>query len=212
MRQGLRLSVALIAALAATGPAAPVLARQVPAEADTRAILIPSNLSAYNQQGFNLPAVPRATGQDSVRGAGGISCQSSVSTSGPVFDAGVIGTNDVYARDAAALYGRITIPLGRKPKRIDCTKLYNLEVERLKLEIQMLRISQARGSVMNEDHMLQAAFEAARAAEAGPRAPIVATMLPEQPIQIDAAPVPLTVHPESWSPLEADGAKRFLFR
>lgn len=102
-------------------------------------IIVPSSSSSYNQQGFNLPTAPRSSGQDIVRGSGGISCQSAVGGNGPVFDMGIIGTNDIYSRDSTALYGRITVPLGKKPKRVDCTKLYDLEIQRLKMELQLMR-------------------------------------------------------------------------
>ena len=160
MRKILCLSVSLTFLLSDA-----VFAQQGPATVENPAILVPSNLSAFNQQGFNLPSVPRATGQDSVRGAGGISCQSSVSTNGPVFDAGFIGTNDVYARDAAALYGRITIPLGRKPKRIDCSTLYNLEVERLRLEVELLRRSAAESQALDREIAFREAQRAEKESE-----------------------------------------------
>lgn len=106
---------------------------------NTGPILVPSTSSSYNQQGFNLPSAPRPTGQDIVRGSGGISCQSAVSGNGPVFDLGVIGTNDIYSRDSTAVYGRITVPLGKKPRRVDCSKLYDLEIQRLKMELKLMR-------------------------------------------------------------------------
>ena len=111
-----------------------------PAQGDVATpVLLPSSSSYYNQQGFNLPSVSRPSGQDIIRGAGGVSCQSAVGGNGPVLDMGVIGTQDPYGRDGAAAYGRISIPLGHKPKRVDCTRLYELEVERLQLELRMLR-------------------------------------------------------------------------
>lgn len=47
------------------------------------------------------------------------------------------------------VYGRITIPIGA-PKRLDCSRLYDLEVERLKAEIDALR-SDGRGSAFVVD-------------------------------------------------------------
>ena len=102
-------------------------------------IFLPSTSSYYNQQGFNLPSQNRASGQDIVRGSGGISCQSAVGGGGPTLDMGVIGTEDPFGRDSASLYGRVTIPLGKSPKRVDCTRLYEMELQRLQLELEMLR-------------------------------------------------------------------------
>ena len=105
-------------------------------------IFLPSTSSYYNQQGFNLPSQTRPSGQDIVRGSGGISCQSAVGGAGPTLDMGVIGTEDPFGRDSASLYGRVTIPLGKKPKRVDCTRLYEMELQRLQLELEMLRVAQ----------------------------------------------------------------------
>lgn len=102
-------------------------------------IILPSTSSSYNQNGFNLPTIPNVTGQDIVRGSGGISCQSSVGSGGPNFDLGVIGSNDMFDRDSMSVYGRITVPLGKRPKRVDCTRLYDLEINRLQMELQLMR-------------------------------------------------------------------------
>ena len=36
-------------------------------------------------------------------------------------------------------YARLVIPLGQQPDRLDCKRLYNLEVDRLTSEVQALR-------------------------------------------------------------------------
>ena len=41
----------------------------------------------------------------------------------------------------ATAYARLTIPLGQRPRRIDCTRLYELEIGRLRREIEMLRLN-----------------------------------------------------------------------
>lgn len=101
-------------------------------------IIIPSQSSIYNQNAVHLPTPPSVSGQDVVRGAGGTSCQTAVASSGPFIDMGVIGSEDVYDRGTAALYGRVVVPLGRRPKRLDCTRLYELEIERMRMEIALL--------------------------------------------------------------------------
>ena len=42
--------------------------------------------------------------------------------------------------DLMAAYGRVVIPLGSRPKRLDCSKLYNLEVERLQIELDLMKM------------------------------------------------------------------------
>ena len=74
-------------------------------------------------------------------------CSQSVNSSGGYLDFGVAGGNlDTYGTtsatpDQSAIgYARIIIPLGQSPKRIDCSRLYDLEITRLKAEIQMLKV------------------------------------------------------------------------
>lgn len=112
-------------------------------------IILPSTSSSYNQNGFNLPSIPNATGQDIVRGSGGISCQSSVGSGGPNFDLGVIGSNDMFDRDSMSVYGRITVPLGKRPKRVDCTRLYDLEISRLQMELQLMRAGASSNNMLD---------------------------------------------------------------
>ena len=141
MRQDKRIALGL--ALAACAAAAPASAQLSDPLQTTQPIVVPNTSSSFNQQGFNLPTAPRATGQDIVRGAGGISCQSAVASGGPSLDMGVIGTNDIFDRESTALYGRVTIPLGKRPKRVDCTRLYELEVSRLQMELELMRAAHA---------------------------------------------------------------------
>ena len=100
----------------------------------------PSQSSIYNQNSVYLPTPPVAHGTDSVRGAAGVSCQSAVGSGGPYLDIGLIGSQDVYNRDTASVYGRIVVPLGDRPKRPDCTKLYELEIARMRMELDLLRM------------------------------------------------------------------------
>ncbi|WDI32987.1 hypothetical protein PUV54_07225 [Hyphococcus flavus] len=104
------------------------------------ALVVPSQSSVYNQNSVYLPSPPIVHGQDIVRGASGMSCQTAVASGGAYLDVGLIGSQDVYNRDTAALYGRVVVPLGDRPERPDCTKLYKLEIARLSLELEMLRM------------------------------------------------------------------------
>ena len=101
-----------------------------------------------NQTGLNLPGVTLPSGHDEVRAADGTTCRSAVSGNGAYVDMGVIGhgDNSQHSRNLAA-YGRVVIPLGAPRGRVDCRQLYNLELERLKAEIRLLR--QGGGKVIN---------------------------------------------------------------
>jgi hypothetical protein len=92
-----------------------------------------------NESGFNLPGVTLPQGQDEVHAADGTTCRSAVSGSGAYVDLGVIRGNSQSDNDVAT-YGRVVIPIGRTPKRVDCSRLYELEVERLQLELKLLKM------------------------------------------------------------------------
>ena len=100
-----------------------------------------------NVQGFNLPGVQLPQGADEVRAADGTTCRSAVSGNGAYLDLGVIGTpkttttnTRTSTEQAFSAYGRVVIPLGRSAKRLDCTQLYALEIERLKIELRLMQM------------------------------------------------------------------------
>ncbi|MFD2054520.1 hypothetical protein ACFSQT_15905 [Mesorhizobium calcicola] len=117
------LTVALAAMLARISP---VLAEDV------------YNLN-QNESGFNLPGVTLPQGQDEVHASDGTTCRSAVSGTGAYLDLGVIRGNNQSNNDVAT-YGRVVVPIGRSPKRVDCSRLYELEVERLQLELKLLKM------------------------------------------------------------------------
>ena len=38
-------------------------------------------------------------------------------------------------------YVRVTVPLGHKPERLDCSRLYELEIARMQREIELLKLA-----------------------------------------------------------------------
>jgi hypothetical protein len=79
-----------------------------------------------------------------------VRCSQSINSNGGYLDLGVAGgdLNTYYnssgsgaaAPQGTVGYARIIIPLGNSPKRLDCNHLYEMEIQRLKAEIQMLQI------------------------------------------------------------------------
>ncbi|QJU57492.1 hypothetical protein HL653_06530 [Sphingomonas sp. AP4-R1] len=120
--------------------------------------LVVGGLAAPAQAGTSgvyLPPAPTGSGgEDSIETSGGTRCRQSINSSGPYVDLGVAGTTSstrdrnnqssiLYADQApneATAYARITIPIGRKPQRIDCSQVFELEVARLKREIELLKL------------------------------------------------------------------------
>ena len=120
--------------------------------------------SASAQQGIYLPSAPQGPGgEDTIESASGTRCRQSINSNKGYVDVGVAGSarskvpmgsreagsanpNGVFVtindRDREALaYARVTIPLGNQPQRIDCSRIYELEIERLRQEIAVLRMN-----------------------------------------------------------------------
>jgi hypothetical protein len=100
---------------------------------------------AYAEETFQLPGVALAQGSDEVRAADGTSCRSSLGSDGAYVDMGMIGKKNQFNQDNdGAYYGRVVVPLGKASKRLDCSQLYSLEVERLKLELELAKAGLGR--------------------------------------------------------------------
>lgn len=135
-----------------------------------------------NQNGFDLPGVTLPQGQDEVRAADGTSCASSIAGNGAYLDFGVI--RGQTGRDGSAnlaTYGRFVVPLGKGPKRLDCSKLYELEVERLKLELELLKMGVSTQPTADPGNSFDSTVTAATTSSAGPAAPapVVEALAPE---------------------------------
>lgn len=113
-----------------------------------------------------MPATPQnSIGGDAVRARDGTTCTQG-SHVGPTLDFGVTGTQNINSMNSSqpnivnnyyngtqqtstnsgsgsdiGVYARIIVPLGDEPERLDCTSLYSLEIERLKLELENLKKS-----------------------------------------------------------------------
>ncbi|MDX2259926.1 MAG: hypothetical protein NW205_13555 [Hyphomicrobiaceae bacterium] len=110
----------------------------------------PNSPYQYHNQtysyGLNLPQVPLPNGQDEVRSADGTTCRSSMASNSAYLDVGAIGSQGYGGEfDQGTFYGRIIVPLGDTPRRIDCTKLYELEIQRLKHELALVQGGLGKG-------------------------------------------------------------------
>lgn len=133
------------------------------------ALLVLSNIAAsaqtsivnQNISGFNLPGVSLSQGSDEVRAADGTTCRSAVGGSGAYLDVGVIGNPEQETANASmSAYGRIVVPLGKQPRRLDCSRLYDLEVQRLELELKLTQMGLGRGvSPVSEDEAADVSVE-----------------------------------------------------
>lgn len=97
--------------------------------------------------GLYLPQVPQPNGQDEIRAADGTTCRSSMASNNAYLDMGGIGGQDQDGSFASGtVYGRIIVPLGGVPERLDCSALYNLEIERLRHELALVRSGATGGT------------------------------------------------------------------
>jgi len=115
---------------------------------------------------FSIPSISSVSGSDSIR-AGDLDCKNAIggSTNFEIGMTGVINNavvpiigkegNDPQTKDIG-LYARLIIPLDAPNERINCNTLYQLElqrrrleVERLKQEIEYLKLMQENGDFNN---------------------------------------------------------------
>lgn len=99
---------------------------------------------------LSLPSASSSSGSDSVK-AGDLDCKNSISGA-TLFEVGMTGIvnnaiapiigkedpNNPQTKDLA-LYARITIPLDAPKERINCNTLYQLMLQKERLEVQKLR-------------------------------------------------------------------------
>lgn len=102
------------------------------------------NVNAYGQSSslnLSLPSAPGNYQSDSFK-AGDLDCSNAIgsATNLEFGVTGIIDNHYDYTRTGdVGVFARITIPLGQKPKsRIDCNRLYELELRKKQLEVARL--------------------------------------------------------------------------
>lgn len=114
--------------------------------------------------GLVIPTSPtNVEGGDEIRARDGTSCRQGTHQ-GATFDTGVSGGrsgNDLSSiadkanaqatamANDVGLYARVIIPISNDEPRMDCTRLYDLEVQRMELELEKLKNS-GKSSVVVE--------------------------------------------------------------
>lgn len=83
-------------------------------------------------------------GEDSITTSEGVRCSQSINSAGGYFDLGVAGGDlSNYSNGSAQNtigYARLILPIGKAPERLDCARLYEMELARLRAEIELLRM------------------------------------------------------------------------
>lgn len=119
--------------------------------------------SQTNIGSVQLPQAPQfPQGQDSIRAADGTTCTTSTAPRDKFMDVGVVGggtsgvgvenaypyvyqpgaaiPSNQYGRMTAGVYARIVINLDPEKPKLDCARLYELEIQRLRLEIEQMKL------------------------------------------------------------------------
>lgn len=109
---------------------------------------------ANAQSGFYLPTPTPSPGQDEFRASDGTSCRTTMDGSKRVevgtFATGGQRQDNSYnlpgylaspTQGNVGIYGRYTWSLDARPMRMDCNRLYQLEIEKREIEIQIMRRS-----------------------------------------------------------------------
>lgn len=106
-------------------------------------------------QGVYLPPAPNGPGgEDTIETASGARCRQSMNSNGAYLDVGLTGRtskggdrNGTFfpgtsqGGSEAVGYARVTLPIGKQPPRLDCSRLYELEIARMKREIELLKLA-----------------------------------------------------------------------
>lgn len=113
-----------------------------------------STAASAQSAGFYLPNAAPSYGQDEFRASDGTSCRTtmdgtkrlevgSFASGGSQTGAGSnFGLPSYVANPTqgnVGVYGRFSWSLDAKPTRMDCTKLYDLEIEKKRLELELLK-------------------------------------------------------------------------
>lgn len=115
------------------------------------AILVACSSASNAADGILLPPAPGGPGgEDSITTSDGVRCTQSINSNGGYLDLGVAGGGlgtyyggggtSGFDNNTTIGYARIVIPLGEAPTRLNCNALYELEIQRLKAEIEMLQV------------------------------------------------------------------------
>lgn len=118
-------------------------------------LILGAGSSLADTNGLFLPSQPNGPGgQDQIQSTTGARCSQSINSSGGYLDIGLTSTvesdEDKFISGAAFSnngsdmnvtgYARIVIPLGSQPTRLDCSRLYELEIQRLGQELELLKM------------------------------------------------------------------------
>lgn len=120
------------------------------------AFALAASAPALAGSGYYLPPAPVGPGgEDSIETASGTRCRQSINGNGAYLDVGVAGNRSTGNTDTTTFsgpfdhgnstealgYARMIVPLGHKPQRLDCSRIYEMEIQRMQREIELLKMA-----------------------------------------------------------------------
>lgn len=116
--------------------------------------VLPAAPCLASTNGIYLPPAPSGSGgEDSIETSSGTRCRQSMNSNGAYLDVGMTGSaaasptqNYAYSYNSnnagreATAYVRMTIPIGKRPERIDCSRIYEMELDKLRREVELLKL------------------------------------------------------------------------
>lgn len=112
-------------------------------------------ISMSNAESLSIPGATIPSGYDRITTSDGTTCESTIASDMYV-QTGLMGVkvaensnraleksqfhNNYNDRDKVGIYAQVVIPIGNRRKRIDCNRLYELEIKNLKQQLLKLQI------------------------------------------------------------------------
>ncbi|ENM5936130.1 hypothetical protein CTB58_004023 [Vibrio mimicus] len=116
-------------------------------------------------ESLSIPSATIPSGYDRITTSDGASCESTIA-SDMYIQTGLMGVkvNQEYGhntkhydsssrlqdRDNFGIYAQIVIPIGERKKRIDCSRLYELEIRNLKAQLLKLKLESMSDDIWDE--------------------------------------------------------------
>ena len=129
------------------------------------AIILALWLNVVSAAGLSIPSASVPGGYDRVTTSDGVTCESTIASSSYV-QAGLMGVTEdsdynrvttpnysanIENKDEVGAYVQVVIPFGGgKRERLNCNRLYNIEIDRLKAEIDKLKAEANLGDIWSQ--------------------------------------------------------------
>ncbi len=117
-----------------------------------------------NAESLSIPNATIPSGYDRITTSDGTTCESSIASDMYV-QTGLMGvkvnkdysngssmydSKNLEGKDNFGIYAQVVIPIGKKRKRIDCNRLYELEIRNLKAQLLKMKLESMSKNLWDE--------------------------------------------------------------